>query len=273
MGETTEIEWADRTLNFAWGCTKVSDGCDKCYMFRLSRIYGRSTAFAPRKMENVERDIRKWKESSIVFVNSMSDTFHESAPIEMIESWFAMMEKYPQHQYIILTKRINRAYNYFKTHKCPDQCWIGTSVEDAGQIHRIEKLKKIKTKIRFVSFEPLLADIPSIDLSGLQWVIVGGESDQSAPREFKEEWAIHIRDACKEHKIPFFYKQFGGKRKKYEENLDGTFKKNKVWGTNILDGKKYLEMPIALSTKESSGRAIKVMKDIMNKKQKTLEVS
>ena len=191
----------------------------------------------------------------------------------MIESWFAMMEKYPQHQYIILTKRINRAYNYFKTHECPDQCWIGTSVEDAGQIHRIEKLKKIKTKIRFVSFEPLLADIPSIDLSGLQWVIVGGESDQSAPREFKEEWAIHIRDACKEHKIPFFYKQFGGKRKKYEENLDGTFKKNKVWGTNILDGKKYLEMPIALSTKESSGRAIKVMKDIMNKKQKTLEVS
>ena len=116
MGETTEIEWADRTLNFAWGCTKVSDGCDKCYMFRLSRIYGRSTAFAPRKMENVERDIRKWKEPSIVFVNSMSDTFHESAPIEMIESWFAMMEKYSQHQYIILTKRINRAYNYFKTH-------------------------------------------------------------------------------------------------------------------------------------------------------------
>ena len=130
-----------------------------------------------------------------------------------------------------------------------------------------------KTKIRFVSFEPLLADIPSIDLSGLQWVIVGGESDQSAPREFKEEWAIHIRDACKKDKIPFFYKQFGGKRKKYEENLDGTFKKNKVWGTNILDGKKYLEMPIALSTKESSGRAIKVMKDIMDKKQKTLEVS
>ena len=165
---------------------------------------------------------------------------------------FRLVASIPLLQF--LSKRINRAYNYFKTHECPDQCWIGTSVEDARQIHRIEKLKKIKTKIRFVSFEPLLADIPSIDLSGLQWVIVGGESDQSAPREFKEEWAIHIRDACKKDKIPFFYKQFGGKRKKYEENLDGTFKKNKVWGSNILDGKKYLETPIALSTKESKSR-------------------
>ena len=179
MGESTEIEWADRTVNFAWGCTKVSDGCEKCYMFRLSRIYGRSTAFEPRKLERAEADIRKWKEPSIVFVNSMTDTFHEDAPYELIDSWFDVMKKYPQHQWIILTKRINKAYNYFKTRECPDQCWIGTSVEDANQMHRIEKLKKIKTKIRFVSFEPLLADIPKPDLSGLQWVIVGGESDQS----------------------------------------------------------------------------------------------
>ena len=272
MGEATEIEWADRTVNFAWGCTKVSVGCDKCYMFRLSRIYGRSTVFTPRKLERAEADIRKWKTPSIVFVNSMTDTFHEDAPYELIDSWFDVMRKYSQHQYIILTKRINKAYQYFKTRDCPDQCWIGTSIENSSQLHRLRTLKKIKTKIRFVSFEPLLADIQNADFSGLQWVIVGGESDQSAPREFKEEWAIHIRDSCREHDIPFFYKQFGGKRKSFEENLDGTKKKNKVWGTNILDGKKYLEMPIALSTKESTGRAIKVMKDIMDKKQKTLEL-
>ena len=249
MGSTTEIEWADRTVNFAWGCTKVSAGCEKCYMFRLSKIYGRKAdVFQPRKMENVERDIKKWKEPSIVFVNSMTDTFHESASKQFIDDQFNMMAKYPQHEYIVLTKRINKAFTYFKDKKVPNHIWLGTSIENDASLHRLSKLHKIDAKIRFVSFEPLLDNISKEalekagGLDGIHWAIVGGESDQSAPRHFDEQWARNIRDYCRESKTAFFYKQSGGKRKK-----DG------VWGTNVLDGKKYLEMPIKLATKESTG--------------------
>lgn len=243
MGEKTAIEWADTTINTAWGCTKVSPGCKNCYMFRLSKIFGRNAEIAqPRKMENIAKDLRKLGERGrVIFLNSMTDTYHESFSFELIESWFNLIKQYPQHEFIILTKRINRAFNFHKTFPVPENCWIGTSIENRSCLHRLEKLKKIDTKIRFVSFEPLLEDLYEIDLKGIQWVIVGGESDFANPRPFKEQWALTVLANCRRDNVAFFYKQSGGKKK-----IKG------CWGTNTLNGKTYLEMPIALKTKEST---------------------
>ena len=243
MGEKTAIEWADTTVNTAWGCTKVSAGCKNCYMFRLSKIFGRDPEVAnPRKMMNIVKDLNKLgQKGRVIFLNSMSDTYHESFSNELIKSWFDLLKKYPQFEFIILTKRINRAFNFHKNYKVPDNCWIGTSIENKTSLHRLEKLKKIDTKIRFVSFEPLLEDLYEIDLSGIQWVIVGGESDFKNPRPFKEQWALTLLANCRRDNVPFFYKQSGG-----------TKKINGCWGSNKLKGKTYLEMPIALTTKEST---------------------
>lgn len=242
MGEKTAIEWADTTINTAWGCTKVSAGCEKCYMFRLSKIFGRIPDVAqPRKLENIEKELKKFNDNRIIFLNSMTDTFHESYPFELIHKWFDLLEKYNNSRYIILTKRINKAYNFFKQRPVQDHIWIGTSIENKAALHRLAKLKLINCKTRFLSLEPLLEDLGQIDLTGIHWVIVGGESDFSNPRPFNESWARNIKDQCKQAGIPFFYKQSGGKTK----NQDG------VWGTNYLDGKQYLEIPIKLKTKTS----------------------
>lgn len=241
MGEKTAIEWADRTLNTAWGCTKVSAGCENCYMFRLSKIFGRNPEDPkPRKEANIKKDLKKYKdEPSVIFFNSMSDTYHESFSDELIKSWFDIIKDEP-HEFIILTKRVNRAYNFHKSFSVPQNCWIGTSIENGSSLHRLDKLKMIDAKIRFVSFEPLLGDIQNVNLEGIHWAIVGGESDFANPRPFKEQWGLHILEACRKYGTAFFYKQSGGKRK-----ING------CWGTNTLNGKKYLEMPIKLTTKES----------------------
>jgi len=241
MADKTSIEWADSTLSTAWGCTKVSPGCKNCYMFRLSKIFGRNPEIAqPRKIENILKDLSKFgQKGRVIFLNSMSDTYHEAFSNDLILEWFNIF-KNTEHQFIILTKRINRAYNFHKTYAVPKNFWIGTSIENKISLHRLDKLKKIQARIRFVSFEPLLEDLGQVDLTGIHWVIVGGESDFKNPRPFKESWAINILNQCRELNIPFFYKQFGGKRK-----INGT------WGSNEIDGKKYLEMPILLTTKES----------------------
>jgi len=258
MGDQTAIEWADSTINFAWGCTKVSSGCDKCYMFRLSKVFGRDSSFNPRKMGNIMRDVRKLPDKAVVFVNSMSDTFHENASDELILEWFKIMSDRPEHQWIVLTKRINRAYNFYKKHgPFPNNIWLGTSIENRTSLHRLRKLKRIDVGIRFVSFEPLLEDIGEIDLDGIAWAIVGGESDFSAPRFFDPKWALNVLKACRRSGTSFFYKQSGGKKK-----IDG------CWGTNILGGKKYLEMPLALATKEST---VKVYNEISSKRTDLLQ--
>ena len=211
-------------------------------MFRLSYRFGRDPenpqAF---KIKNIEARIRRLgKKSRVIFLNSMTDTYHENFSNELLVSWFELIKKYHQHIFIILTKRINRAFNFHKNYYLPGNCWIGTSIENRNCLHRLEKLKKIEANIRFVSFEPLLENLYEIDLNGIQWVIVGGESDFKNPRPFHIDWAINIRNQCKALGIPFFYKQFGGRKK-----IDG------CWGTNEIYGKKYLEMPILLKTKES----------------------
>jgi len=242
VGTKTAIEWADTTINTAWGCTKVSKGCEKCYMFRLSKIFGRDPEDPkPRKFENIIKDLDKLgQKGRVIFLNSMTDTYHEQFSDYLIEQWFKIIEGYP-HEFIILTKRINRAYNFHKKIPVPGNCWIGTSIENKSALHRMEKLKKIDCKIRFVSFEPLLEDLGKVDLVGINWAIVGGESDFQNPRPFDPNWAINIRNQCRDYGTSFFYKQSGG-----------TKKINNCWGTNVLDGKKYLEMPILLATKEST---------------------
>ena len=244
MGNETLIEWADATLGTAWGCTKVSPGCDNCYMYRMSPMYGRDpSAFNLRKIVNIEMSLRQLakKGKLIVFVNSMTDTFHEKASFELIKSWFDLFKEEP-HQFLILTKRINKAYNFFKEYPCPDNCWIGTSIEGKNALHRLRKLKRIDAKIKYVSFEPMIEDVGNVDLSGIQWAIVGGESGaKDKIRPFNTDWAINIRDLCKRDNVPFFYKQSGGNRK-----ING------VWGSDMLHGKKYLEMPVLLATKDSS---------------------
>ena len=247
MAEKTAIEWADATLNFAWGCDKVSEGCEKCYMFRLSNRFGKSTDFAPRKIDYVIRDIKKLPKDAIVFTNSMTDTFHKELEYHTIFTWMKMMENEPSHQWIVLTKRINRALEYSQKFSVPGNVWIGTSIENKKNLHRLNTLKKIDAQIKFISFEPLLEDIGDVDLTGIDWCIVGGESDFSAPRPFEEDWARNLREICKRDGVAFFYKQSGGKRKQQ-------IGEHSVWGTNILDGQKYLEMPEKhnLRTKEST---------------------
>ncbi len=240
MGDTTAIEWADATLNFAWGCTKVSDGCDYCYMFRLSKVFGRSTEFKMRNYKNIHADIRKLPKNAIVFVNSMSDTFHEAATKQMVDNMFGTMAGQPDMTWIVLTKRIGRAFTYFKNNPCPPNVWIGTSIEDKSHLFRMETLKKIDCGIKFVSFEPLLEGLGQVNLDGISWAIVGGESDYFTPRPFDDSWAKEILASCRKYNTAFFYKQSGGRKK-----IKG------CWGTNELDGRKYLEMPKRLVTKES----------------------
>lgn len=135
MGTDTFIEWADATLNFAWGCTQVSSGCDNCYMFRMSGMYGRDPAkFTPLKIEGRLTALKKFEKENkkIIFVNSMTDTFHEEATPELIKSWFEIMKTYPKMQFLILTKRISKAKKFFDEYTCPDNVWMGTSIENRG---------------------------------------------------------------------------------------------------------------------------------------------
>ena len=237
----TSIEWADETLNTAWGCTKVSQGCKKCYMFRLSNMFGKSTFPTAKSDRNTRKAIVALGQTpKTVFLNSMSDTFHEEFTDGQLLAWFDLLKATPHH-YIILTKRIARAMQFSKKYTVaginaiPANCSLGTSIENRGAYHRLKTLKKINQHgiLKFVSLEPLLESVVDIDLTGLDWVIVGGESDYIAPRPFDEQWAREIRDQCKTLNIPFFYKQFGGSKK----NKEGT------WGTNYLDGRQHMELP------------------------------
>lgn len=230
----TSIEWADNTINFYVGCTKVSEGCANCYMYRLEKRFGRDPSVVRKtNWKTIERNLKKWKPSKI-FVNSMSDTFHEHLSDEDIEDMFTMMLLYPQHQYLILTKRIKRAEFFLKHRQLPDNFWIGTSIESNKQKVRLEHLGQIKTKIRFVSFEPLLSPIDIKPINCFEWAIVGGESGYK-PRLPKEEWVTDLISQLKEMEIPVFFKQWGGSKK---------CKCCDAWGCRKIDGKTLDEMPI-----------------------------
>lgn len=231
--KNTSIEWAENTINFYMGCTKVSPGCTNCYMYRLMPRFGRDPNIINKmSFKNIEKNLKKW-EASRIFVNSMSDTFHKDISDEEINDMFNLMKTYDKHQYLVLTKRIERAYEYFKGKKVPDNIWLGTSVESEKYLPRINHLRKIDAKTKFISFEPLLNYVMNFNLENIQWVIVGGESDPN-PRQMKGAWVDNIFDECQSRNIPFFFKQWGGKSK---------CPCHKAWGCRIYNDKTWDELP------------------------------
>ena len=219
MAVGSSIEWTEATWNPVTGCTKVSAGCKHCYAERMSKRLkamglpqyknGFKLTLQPQALELPY----KWKRPRTIFVNSMSDLFHEDVPLEYIQRVFEVMNNCKQHTFQILTKRPEIAASYAKKLDCSPNIWMGTSVEDERVVGRIKELKKIPASVRFLSLEPLLGPLPRLPLSKIHWVIVGGESGPKA-RPMKEEWVHQIRRQCAQKSVRFFFKQWGGTNKK-----------------------------------------------------------
>ena len=219
MAQNSCIEWTEATWNPVTGCTKISPGCKFCYAERMAK---RLRAMGQRRYRNgfqltLQPDVvdlpLRWKKPRMIFVNSMSDLFHERVPVDYVRQCFDVMERAAHHTFQVLTKRPQRAAEMASLLPWPQNVWMGTSIENADYVGRIGELTEIPAHIRFLSLEPLLGPIPRLPLSGIGWVIVGGESGPGA-RPMKEEWVTQIRDRCLRYEVPFFFKQWGGINKK-----------------------------------------------------------
>lgn len=228
---STAISWTTETWNPIHGCSRVSAGCKKCYAERISLRYGHTdkpwtytnaeenVTIKPHKLKEPER----WKDPRRIFVNSMSDLFHEQVPDAFIRKVFEKMASLPRHTFQILTKRPDRMSEW--SGPWTENIWMGVSVEEPRWESRIDKLRQCGAQTTFVSFEPLIERIPNPNLSGIDWAIVGGESD-SEYREMPHSWAREIRDACLEQGVAFFFKQSAGYRTELDvalEHEDGTY--------------------------------------------------
>ena len=223
MASYSEIEWTDATWNPVTGCTKVSPGCDNCYAERFAeRFRGVPGHPFEKGFDLTLRGTRleqplAWKSPRMIFVNSMSDLFHKDVPEKFIDRVFQTMEEANWHTFQVLTKRssimrryVNKRYQY---KRCPPHIWLGVSVEDDKRKSRIEHLRTTEAVTRFLSIEPLIGPVGKINLSGIDWVIAGGESGPKA-RPLEEEWVLDIRDQCIDSDVAFFFKQWGGFRPK-----------------------------------------------------------
>lgn len=225
MGDTT-IGWTEKTWNPVSGCSKVSRGCDHCYAetiaerFRGGPAYpnGFELTLKPHKLAEPLR----WKTPCKVFVNSMSDLFHRDIPREYLDHVFGVMEQASRHQFQVLTKRSSLLRNYVNARYrlAPEHIWLGASIEDRAALVRLRHLRETHAAVRMVSFEPLLEDLGEMDLSGIHWVIVGGESGPNR-RPLELDWVRRLRDQCLEQGVPFFYKQGGAARPGQQRILDG----------------------------------------------------
>ncbi|MGE5482826.1 MAG: DUF5131 family protein [Bacteroidota bacterium] len=219
MAARSAIEWTESTWNPVTGCTKVSPGCAHCYAERLAKrlkAMGQpnySKGFDVTLHEATLDLPLRWKKPQTVFVNSMSDLFHESIPDGFILRTFDVMKKAHWHKFQVLTKRSERLLVLDSRLPWCDNVWMGVSVENRDFLHRIDALRATAAKVKFLSLEPLLGPLGSVDLTGIDWVIVGGESGAGA-RPMEEAWVVEIRDQCVEAKVPFFFKQWGGVNKK-----------------------------------------------------------
>jgi protein gp37 len=223
MANSTQIEWTDATWNPVTGCSKITAGCDNCYAERFSeRFRGVPNHPFQNGFDLTLRPARltqplSWKAPRRVFVNSMSDLFHKDVPRSFIDKVFETMEGANWHTFQVLTKRSSLLTRYlnqrYPNSLAPPHIWLGVSVEDAKNAVRIKHLKAARASIKFVSFEPLIGPVGRIDLSGVDWAIVGGESGPRA-RPMKEAWALELRDQCRVQNIAFFFKQWGGVRQK-----------------------------------------------------------
>lgn len=223
MNNNTAIEWTDATWNPVTGCTKITRGCDRCYAQRFAERF-RGTKGHPYEMgfdltlrpERLQQPL-SWRKPKMIFVNSMSDLFHKHVPVAYINQVFTTMESANWHIYQVLTKRSSKMRAYLKrryqAEKVPAHIWCGVSIEDNDSSARLRHLKEAPVSTRFLSIEPLLGPIPHMDLTGISWVIVGGESGPGA-RTMHPEWVVQILDQCKVAGVPFFFKQWGGRTPK-----------------------------------------------------------
>ncbi len=223
MAASTEIEWTDATWNPVTGCTKITRGCDFCYAERFSERFRGvpghpfETGFDLKLRPERLKQPLGWRQPRRIFVNSMSDLFHKEIPRALIDAVFDTMEAATWHTFQVLTKRSSLMTRYLRGRygagKAPSHIWLGVSVEDSKNTVRLNHLRSAAASTKFVSFEPLLGPVGKIDLRGIDWAIVGGESGPHA-RPMLEEWATEIRDQCRSAKVAFFFKQWGGVRPK-----------------------------------------------------------
>ena len=219
MSSNTAIEWTESTWNPVTGCTKISTGCLNCYAEKMAKrlkAMGQPNycnGFEVTTHENSLELPLSWRKPQSIFVNSMSDLFHEDIPDDFILRVFDVMHRAHWHRFQILTKRSERLRELETLLEWTPNIWMGVTVETADYVSRIDDLRNTKAAVKFLSLEPLLGPIANINLDGIDWVIVGGESGVGA-RPINEEWVTDIRDQCCEAKIPFFFKQWGGKNKK-----------------------------------------------------------
>jgi len=219
MALKSSIEWTESTWNPITGCTKISPGCKFCYAERMAK---RLKAMGSANYENgfklalqdhvVELPLT-WKKPQTIFVNSMSDLFHKNVPLSFIQRIFDVMNKAYWHKFHVLTKRSDILLKYNSKLNWTENIWMGVSIENDDYTYRINDLRKTDAKIKFLSVEPLIGPINKLDLTNIDWVIVGGESGPGA-RPIKGEWVIDIKDKCLEQRVPFFFKQWGGVQKK-----------------------------------------------------------
>jgi protein gp37 len=238
MAGSTAIEWTDATWNPITGCSKLSPGCDNCYAERFSERFtgvpnhpfenGFALTLRPLRLEQPLH----WRQPRMVFVNSMSDLFHKDVPRPFISKVFDTMERANWHTFQILTKRSSLMRDFlrgrYSDQSAPSHMWFGVSIEDGRRISRLRHLQQAPATIRFLSIEPLIGSVGKLDLSGIDWVIVGGESGPKA-RPMERAWVREIRDQCRQAKVAFFFKQWGGFRPKS--------------GGRKLDGREWSQFP------------------------------
>ena len=238
MADKSSIEWTDATWNPVTGCTKISAGCDNCYAARFSERFrgvpghpfetGFDLTLRPSRLTQP----LTWKRPRMIFVNSMSDLFHKEIPREHIAAVFDTMERADWHVYQVLTKRSSLLQRFmndrYRTRKAPVHMWFGVSVENAMGNSRIAHLQNTNASVRFLSIEPLIEPVGKLDLAGIDWVIVGGESGPHS-RPMDPEWVIDIRNQCVAAKVAFFFKQWGGRSPKT--------------GGRLLEGREWNQFP------------------------------
>lgn len=246
MATTSKIEWTEQTWNPIVGCTKISAGCKNCYAETLAKRLramgtpGYENGFALTLLPHRLNEPLQRKKPTVYFVNSMSDLFHEKVPDSYIESIVDVMQRTPQHAYQVLTKRGARMARFFRNRSVPENVWLGVSVENQRHgVPRIDHLRTIAAKIRFLSVEPLLEDVGPLDLTDIHWVIVGGESGPKA-RPMAPEWADAVRKQCQSQNVAFFFKQWGG------WGADGK-RRAKSKNGRLLNGRTWDEMPATLA--------------------------
>lgn len=240
----SSIEWTEMTWNPTTGCNKISAGCKFCYAEVMSK---RLKAMGQKKYQNGKNGFKltihpdtlempySWKKPQVIFVNSMSDLFHKDVPLNYIKRVFKVMNDNQQHIFQVLTKRAELLEEYHEELNWTPNIWMGVSVENEKVAHRIDHLRRTGAMIKFLSLEPLIGPLPDLNLSGIDWAIVGGESGRK-PRPMLKEWVLEIKDQCIDQKVPFFFKQWGGTNKKKNGRL--------------LDGREWNEMPRKLNVPE-----------------------